>query len=89
MADHEQSDAKQIAPKIILGAMEFGGHFDQNGSEKVTEEFLNRGYNEIDTAFIYKYKEGAHSESIIGEMERKWSLSNKALVSTKVHPRGH
>ncbi|XP_062046516.1 aflatoxin B1 aldehyde reductase member 3-like [Lepus europaeus] len=54
---------KQRLPATVLGAMEFGRRMDAPSSAASVRAFLERGHNEIDTAFVYA--EG-QSETILG-----------------------
>jgi len=70
-------------PNIVLGAMEHGRRLNEEQSRKVTLDFLQKSYREIDTAYIYA--NGA-SETILGKMRNDILIPNNALISTKIHP---
>jgi aflatoxin B1 aldehyde reductase len=75
---------KTDVPRIILGTMNFGGQVDELAADHMLAMFLDRGYNEIDTA--YKYADGA-SEEILGRLltpERR----GKVYLATKANPLG-
>merc|ERR1712113_990941 len=63
---------------------EHGRRLNEDQSRKVTLDFLQNGFKEIDTAFIYA---GGQSEAILGRMNDDILLPNKALISTKIHPK--
>lgn len=68
---------------LILGTMTFGEQiFDEKATEMI-QYFLNQGYNELDTAYVYN--EGK-SELLIGEA-LKTIDREKLKLSTKVNPR--
>jgi aflatoxin B1 aldehyde reductase len=69
-------------PRIVLGAMNFGGQVDEIAADHMLAMFLDLGYKEIDTA--YRYNDGA-SEEILGRIltpERR----SKVYLATKAHP---
>ena len=51
-------------------------------SEVILQEFINLGYNEIDTAYVYN---NGDSEKYIGKILP--NLKNEVVVATKVNPR--
>lgn len=53
----------QARPATVLGAMEMGRRMDVTSSAASVQAFLQRGYNEIDTAFLYT---DGQSETILG-----------------------
>ena len=52
-------------PATVLGAMEMGRRMDKPSSIAAVRAFLDRGYTELDTAFIYA---DGQSETILGGM---------------------
>lgn len=50
-------------PATVLGTMEMGRRMDAPTSAKAVRAFLERGYTELDTAFIYS---DGQSETILG-----------------------
>ncbi|XP_044130947.1 aflatoxin B1 aldehyde reductase member 4-like [Bufo gargarizans] len=70
---------RQGLPRTVLGAMEFGNRMDAKTSDQVMQEFLRRGYDEVDTAHFYA---GGESERILGEM----GLSARVKIATKANP---
>ena len=69
--------------KLILGTMTFGPQVDTKGSRAMVQRFLEAGYHELDTAYVYN--EG-DTERILGSILN--DISDEALVlGTKVNPR--
>lgn len=52
-------------PVSILGTMAFGGRADAEKSLDMVKAFLDRGHNQVDTAFMYV---DGKSETVIGGM---------------------
>lgn len=52
-------------PVTLLGTMAFGGRADASQSQDMVKAFLDRGHNQLDTAFMYV---AGKSETIIGGM---------------------
>ena len=67
--------------KIVLGTMNFGPQLDLEASRVMTQSFLNTGFNELDTAYVYN---GGDTEKYLGDI-----LPNLSgyYLATKVHPR--
>ncbi|KAL0180690.1 hypothetical protein M9458_023096, partial [Cirrhinus mrigala] len=53
-------------PVTLLGSMAFGGRADAKLSAQLVQVFLERGHNELDTAYMYN---DGQAESIIGDMQ--------------------
>lgn len=53
-------------PVTLLGSMAFGGRADAHMSAQMVQVFLERGHNELDTAFMYN---DGQAETIIGDMQ--------------------
>lgn len=53
-------------PVTLLGSMAFGGRADADTSAQMVNVFLERGHDELDTAFMYT---DGHAEAIIGAMQ--------------------
>lgn len=53
-------------PVTLLGSMAFGGRADAHTSAQMVQEFLKRGHDELDTAFMYN---DGQAETIIGDMK--------------------
>ncbi|XP_042333932.1 aflatoxin B1 aldehyde reductase member 4-like [Sceloporus undulatus] len=65
----------------VLGTMEFGRRAPQEASGALLKAFLDRGYKELDTAYMYA---GGESERILGVL---LSGEDKAVkVATKANP---
>lgn len=76
--------SKPSVPQIVLGTMNFGKQVNEAVADRMVGMFLDRGYNEIDTANAYG--EGA-TEEILGRIltpERR----GKIYLATKVNPYG-
>ena len=67
---------------LILGTMTFGESVFQPDVEMLINTFLDAGYDELDTAYVYN--EGT-CEKLLGEVLPKLNMSYK--VATKVNPR--
>ena len=67
--------------KLILGTMNFGPQLDLESSREMTRSFLQTGFNELDTAYVYN---GGDTEKYLGEILP--DLKDYYLA-TKVHPR--
>lgn len=52
-------------PVTLLGSMAFGGRADADTSAAMVRAFLERGHNEVDTAYMYV---DGQSETVIGGM---------------------
>ena len=70
--------------KLVLGTMTFGEQLFDEDALQVMQYFLDNGYNELDTAYVYN--EGL-SEKIIGKylslLKEKYNIN----IATKVNPR--
>jgi len=53
-------------PVTLLGSMAFGGRADAHTSAQMVQVFLERGHDELDTAFMYN---DGQAETIIGDMQ--------------------
>jgi aflatoxin B1 aldehyde reductase len=69
--------------KLILGTMTFGPQVDLSESKKMIHRFIEEGFHEIDSAFVYN--EG-QTETILGEILPEMARSSYA-IATKVNPR--
>ena len=67
---------------IILGTMTFGESVFPPNIEKFITAYLDAGYNEIDTAYVYN--EG-DCERMLGEVFS--NLDRPFKIATKVNPR--
>lgn len=68
---------------LVLGTMTFGESVFQPDVEKFIDIFLNYGYEELDTAYVYNEGE---CEKLLGNVLKKTDRS-KIKISTKVNPR--
>ncbi|KAL7843261.1 hypothetical protein AOLI_G00247730 [Acnodon oligacanthus] len=66
-------------PATLLGSMAFGGRADADLSGKMVQAFLERGHDELDTAFMYT---DGQAETIIGGMK----LPKTVRIATKANP---
>ncbi|XP_006642010.3 aflatoxin B1 aldehyde reductase member 3 [Lepisosteus oculatus] len=66
-------------PVSVLGTMAFGGRADAETSAAMVRAFLERGHNEVDTAFMYT---DGQSETVIGGM----GLPQTVKMATKANP---
>lgn len=67
---------------IVLGTMNFGIQNTLSESMDIVTVFLERGYNQLDTAYVYNNGE---SERIVGEILSK--IPSRIKVATKVNPK--
>ena len=67
--------------KIVLGTMNFGPQLDLDSGREMTCSFLQTGFNELDTAYVYN---GGDTEKYLGKILP--DLKGYYLA-TKVHPR--
>ena len=68
---------------LVLGTMTFGQQAFLEEAAEMVKCFLDKGYNELDTAYVYN--EG-QSEIIIGQIIKKFGR-DKIKIATKVNPR--
>ncbi|KAM4016847.1 aflatoxin B1 aldehyde reductase member 2-like [Anomaloglossus baeobatrachus] len=66
-------------PSTVLGTMEFGRRMDAPDSGAAVREFLSRGHDELDTAFMYADGE---TERVIGQL----GLRAEVKMATKANP---
>ncbi|KAK6472277.1 aflatoxin B1 aldehyde reductase member 4 [Huso huso] len=66
-------------PVTLLGSMAFGGRADADTSAAMVRAFLERGHNEVDTAYMYV---DGQSETVIGGM----GLPKTVKIATKANP---
>lgn len=74
-------------PSTLLGSMAFGGRADADLSFSMVQEFMRRGHQELDTAFMYT--EG-QAETIIGGMQlpqtsMTFDYACKTTQPSKIH----
>lgn len=69
--------------KLILGTMNFGPQVDAAGSLEMARKFLDAGYRELDSAYVYNDGE---TERILGVLLPELAEGSYSLA-TKVHPR--
>ncbi len=68
---------------LILGTMTFGAEVDEMQSYNMVQQFIDAGYREIDTAYVYN---NGKTEKILGSVFKDLK-ENSFTVSTKIHPR--
>ncbi|XP_048028456.1 aflatoxin B1 aldehyde reductase member 4-like [Megalobrama amblycephala] len=66
-------------PVTLLGSMAFGGRADAHMSAQLVQVFLERGHDELDTAYMYT---DGQAETIIGDMQ----LPKTVRIATKANP---
>ncbi|QYA26754.1 aldo/keto reductase [Gramella sp. MT6] len=73
---------------IVFGGNVFGWTADEKESFKLMDQFLDMGFNMIDTADVYsrwaKGNSGGESERIIGDYMKKRGNRDKIILATKV-----
>lgn len=65
--------------KLVLGTMTFGEQVFGDDVVDMLKAFYERGYDELDTAYVYN---GGESEKLLGEFAK-----SSAKIATKVHPK--
>ncbi|HET6143566.1 MAG TPA: aldo/keto reductase [Candidatus Acidoferrales bacterium] len=77
----------EISP-LVLGGNVFGWTADQSASFKLLDQFVDSGFNAIDTADVYsKWADGhtgGESEQVIGDWIKRSGKRNKVFLATKV-----
>lgn len=77
----------EIAP-IIFGGNVFGWTIDEQQSFDILDQFIDDGFNSIDTANSYSHwkpgNKGGESETIIGNWLHKRGRRNDVVIATKV-----
>ena len=77
----------QVAP-LMFGGNVFGWTADEATSFRLLDEFVDSGFNFIDTADVYSKwvpgNRGGESETIIGRWLMKGGRRHKVLIATKV-----
>ncbi len=69
--------------KLILGTMTFGPQVSREDSRSMVQRFLDTGYTELDTAYVYNDGE---TERILGDI-LKDIPDGSFRLATKAHPR--
>lgn len=73
---------------IVLGGNVFGWTADEKQSLAILDEFIELGFNAIDTADVYsrwaRGHEGGESETVIGKWMKERGNRDKVLLITKV-----
>ncbi|MGN7989940.1 aldo/keto reductase [Pedobacter sp. 22226] len=76
-----------IAP-IVFGGNVFGWTIDEQKSFKILDQFVESGFNFIDTADVYSRwvpgNKGGESETIIGNWLKKQNKRHDIIIATKV-----
>ena len=65
--------------KIVLGTMNFGPQLDESASREMVDGFLQTGYRELDTAYVY-----TGSEAALGEVLARNGIREKVNIATKL-----
>jgi aryl-alcohol dehydrogenase-like predicted oxidoreductase len=73
---------------LIFGGNVFGWTIDKDASFRILDEFIDRGFNCIDTADVYSRwlpgNKGGESESILGEWLQRSGKRERVVLATKV-----
>ncbi|NII83901.1 MULTISPECIES: aldo/keto reductase [unclassified Pedobacter] len=76
-----------IAP-IVFGGNVFGWTIDEKKSFEILDQFVESGFNFIDTADVYSRwapgNKGGESETIIGKWLKKHNKRHNVIIATKV-----
>ncbi|KAM3878037.1 aflatoxin B1 aldehyde reductase member 3 [Diretmus argenteus] len=78
-ARRNMSSTKAKLPVSVLGTMAFGGRADAATSLEMVTTFLQKGHNDVDTAYMYV---DGQSETTIGAMD----LPQTVNLATKANP---
>lgn len=70
-------------PTLVLGTMTFGQQVFGQDAEDMVQAFLDSGYNELDTAYVYN---NGDCETILGDVLSHLGREN-FKIATKVNPR--
>jgi aryl-alcohol dehydrogenase-like predicted oxidoreductase len=77
----------EVAP-LMFGGNVFGWTVDEAASFRLLDQFVDAGFNFIDTADVYSKwapgNSGGESETIIGRWLKRSGHRNKVLIATKV-----
>ena len=77
----------QVSP-IMLGGNVFGWTADEATSFRILDEFVDRGFNFIDSADVYSAwvqgHSGGESETVIGKWLARSGKRDKVVLATKV-----
>jgi len=68
---------------LILGTMNFGIQVNQENANEISKMFIDFGYKEFDTAFVYN---DGKSEEILGNCIKDYKKDSYS-IATKVNPR--
>lgn len=79
VARRKMSSSPAKRPVSLLGTMAFGGRADAKQSLDMVKAFLDRGHNQMDTAFMYA---DGKAETVIGGM----NLPKTVSIATKANP---
>jgi len=69
--------------KLVLGTMTFGPQVSEGDSRTIINHFLDDGYDELDTAYVYNEGE---TEKILGSILSQ-GINRHFKLATKIHPR--
>ncbi|XP_029357266.1 aflatoxin B1 aldehyde reductase member 3 [Echeneis naucrates] len=79
VVSHRIMSSQAKRPVSVLGTMAFGGRADAEQSREMVRTFLDRGHEQLDTAFMYV---DGKSEAVIGAM----GLPKTVSIATKANP---
>ncbi|XP_070815260.1 aflatoxin B1 aldehyde reductase member 3 [Chaetodon trifascialis] len=79
VARRNMSSSPAKRPVSLLGTMAFGGRADAKQSLDMVKAFLDRGHNQLDTAFMYA---DGKAETVVGGM----NLPKTVSIATKANP---
>lgn len=72
-----------MGPNLVLGTMTFGQQAFLDESTEIVRYFIDQGYRELDTAYVYNEGE---CEKILGQIIGKFGRE-RFKIATKVNPR--
>src|SRR5512140_1950503 len=77
----------EVSP-LAFGGNVFGWTVDEAASLRLLDQFVDKGFNFIDTADMYSRwvpgNKGGESETIIGKWLKKTGKRGKVVIATKV-----
>lgn len=88
MTTHNLGTTELKIMPLVLGGNVFGWTIDEKQSFSILDQFIEAGFNAIDTADMYSRwaegNQGGESETIIGKWMNERGLRNKIVLITKV-----
>ncbi len=70
--------------KIVMGTMTIGNQADANTGSTMLDRFIDAGYSELDTAYVYNQ---GKTETILGELLVDKSWADNIAIAGKANPK--